>query len=99
MNRKHTTQEKFNELRRSQQELMEFKMRYTELYDFTPVGYVCLDIKGTILNADLTLADMLSTERSSLIDRPSSPHILFEDQDIYYRHLRGLAESKIAHGG
>ena len=82
------------ELHRSQQELMEFKMRYTELYDFTPVGYVCLDIKGAILNANLTLADMLSTERSSLINQPLSGYVLFEDQDIYYRHLRDLAESK-----
>ena len=83
------------DLHRSQQELMEFKMRYTELYDFTPVGYVCLDTKGVILNANLTLADMLSTERSSLMNQPLSGFILFEDQDIYYRHLRDLAESKI----
>jgi transcriptional regulator with PAS, ATPase and Fis domain len=56
------------EFQRSQQELMEFKARYTELYGFTPVGYVCLNIKGVILNANLTLADMLSLERSSMID-------------------------------
>ena len=82
------------ELHRSQQELMEFKMRYAELYDFTPVGYVCLDKKGSILNANLTLADMLSTERSSIINRPLSGYILSEDEDIYYRHLRDLAELK-----
>ena len=83
------------ELHRSQQELMEFKMRYTELYDFTPVGYVCLDTKGVILNANLTLGDMLSEERSSLINQPLSGYVLFEDQDIYYRHLRDLAELKM----
>ena len=77
-----------DELRRSQQELMEFKMRYTELYDFTPVGYVCLDIKGVILNANLTLAKMLETERSFLLNRPLSDHILPQDQDIYYLHLQ-----------
>ncbi|MCF8092579.1 MAG: response regulator [Desulfotignum sp.] len=82
------------ELQRSQQELMEFKMRYTELYDFTPVGYVCLDIKGVILNANLTLANMLSEERSSLIDQALSGYVHFEDQDIYYRHLTDLAGSK-----
>jgi two-component system, cell cycle sensor histidine kinase and response regulator CckA len=82
------------ELHRSQQELMEFKVRYTELYDFTPVGYVCLDIKGVIRNANLTLADMLSLERSSLIDQPLSGYVHFEDQDIYYRHIKDLAESK-----
>ncbi|MFO7749288.1 MAG: PAS domain-containing protein [Desulfobacteraceae bacterium] len=82
------------ELQRSQQELMEFKVRYTELYDFTPVGYVCLDIKGVIRNANLTLADMLSLERSSLIDHPLSGYVFFEDQDIFYRHLQELAGSK-----
>ncbi len=43
---------------------MEFKTQYTELYDFIPVGYVCLDMKGVIRNANLTLADMLSKERT-----------------------------------
>ncbi len=83
------------ELQRSQQELLEFKTRYKELYDFTPVGYVCLDVKGVILNANLTLADMLLLERSSLIDQPLTSYVFFEDQDIYYRHLTDLAESKM----
>lgn len=82
------------ELHRSQQELMEFKIRYTELFDFAPVGYVSLDVEGTILNANLALADMLSTERSSLINQTLSAHILFEDQDMYYRHIRDLYELK-----
>lgn len=83
-----------DELRRAQQELMEFKINYTQLYDFTPVGYVTLDSKGKILNANLTLARMLATERSALINRPLSDHILPEDQDIYYLHLKALFESK-----
>jgi PAS domain S-box-containing protein len=58
------------------------------------VGYVCLDVKGVIRNANLTLAEMLSKERRSLIDQPLSMYVHFEDQDIYYRHLKGLAESK-----
>ena len=82
------------ELHRSQQELMEFKKRYTDLYDFTPVGYICSDKKGVILTANLTLADMLSTQRSSLINQAFSGYILFEDQDIYYQHIRTLAELK-----
>jgi PAS domain S-box-containing protein len=82
------------ELQRSQQELLEFKTRYKELYDFTPVGYVCLDVKGVIRNANLTLADMLLLERRSLIDQPLTGYIFFEDQDIYYRHLKDLSESK-----
>ena len=82
------------ELRRVQQELMEFKINYTQLYDFTPVGYVTLDANGKILNANLTLARMLETERSALIERPLSDHVLPGDQDIYYLHLQALFESK-----
>jgi PAS domain S-box-containing protein len=83
-----------DELRRAHQELMDFKIHYTQLFDFTPVGYVILDSKGNILNANLTLTRMLSTERSTLIDRPLSDHIVSADQDIYYLHLRALSESK-----
>jgi PAS domain S-box-containing protein len=83
------------ELQRSHQELMAFQKRYTDLYDFTPVGYICSDKKGVILNANLTLADMLSTQRSSLINQALSNYILFEDQDMYYQHIRALAELKI----
>ena len=79
-----------DELRRAQQELMTFKIHYTRLYDFAPVGYVTLDEKGKILDANLTLARMLATEKSALVNRPLSDHILPRDQDIYYLHLQTL---------
>ncbi|MCF8092578.1 MAG: PAS domain S-box protein [Desulfotignum sp.] len=83
-----------DELRLAQQELTEFKINYTQLYDFTPVGYVTLDAKGKILNANLTLARMLATEKSALINRPLSDHVLPRDQDIYYLHLQALFASE-----
>ncbi|WP_020588726.1 hypothetical protein [Desulfobacter curvatus] len=55
------------ELLRSQQELMNSKIYYTRLYDTAPIGDFTTDSNGTIMNANLTLADMLSMERSSLI--------------------------------
>ncbi len=36
---------------------------------------------------------MISTSRADLVDRPFSAYVLFEDQDIYYRHLRKLFDS------
>ena len=81
-------------LQLTQQELTEFKINYTQLFDFTPVGYVILDSKGAILNANLTLADMLSMERNMIIKRRLSEYIRFEDQDIYFLHLQTLFESK-----
>ncbi len=82
------------ELQRSQQELVETQIKYTRLYDFAPVGYLTIGVNGMILNANLTLADMLAIERSSLIDQSLSVHIVSEDQDIFYQHLRRLADEK-----
>ncbi|MFO7913309.1 MAG: PAS domain S-box protein, partial [Desulfotignum sp.] len=83
-----------DELRRAQQELMAFKIHYTQLYDFTPVGYVTLNAKGKIFDANLTLARLLETERGSLFNRSLSEYILPKDQDIYYLHMQTLFASK-----
>ncbi|MBL9167656.1 MAG: PAS domain S-box protein [Verrucomicrobiales bacterium] len=43
--------------------------KYTDLYDFAPVGYFSLDEKATILEVNLTGAAMLGLERSGLTRR------------------------------
>lgn len=43
--------------------------KYTDLYDFAPVGYFSLDDQGRILEVNLTGAAMLGVERSRLINR------------------------------
>lgn len=81
------------ELYRSQQELLESKNCYTQLYDLSPVGYATLSSKGLLLNANLTLADMLLMERSQLINQPMSAYIVPEDQDIYYQYKKSLKDT------
>jgi PAS domain-containing protein len=82
------------ELRLSQQELLESRIQYEELYDFAPVGYLTISKKGLIQKANLTLADMLSMERRYLVNKPLFAHIIVEDQDIFYKHLKELFDSK-----
>lgn len=82
------------ELRRSQQELVESKDEYSQLYDLAPVGYVSLNLKGIILNANQTLAQMLFMEKNALIHQPFSSCVLFKDQDIYYLHLKKMCKSE-----
>ncbi len=60
------------DLRLSQQALMESKASYEELYNFAPVGYLTISKKGLILKSNLTFADMLSKERLHIINQPMS---------------------------
>jgi PAS domain S-box-containing protein len=82
------------ELLHSQQELSQSRISYTRLYDFAPVGYITLSLKGLILKSNLTFSGMVSMERTRLINQPLSAHILAEDQDVYYRHLRDLLDTR-----
>ena len=55
------------DLRQAQVKLEELKDRYLDLYDFAPVGYVTLNEKGLILEANLTAVRLLGVERQSLM--------------------------------
>jgi PAS domain S-box-containing protein len=81
------------ELRRAQAELEESRMRYLDLYDLAPVGYVTLSQQGLILEANLTAAELLGVARGALVQQPLTRFILPEDQDIYYRHRKHLVET------
>jgi PAS domain S-box-containing protein len=82
------------ELRRAQLELEEARDKYSDLYDFAPVGYFAISDKGVILEANLTGATMLGVERALMIGKPFSKFINRDDQDIYYHHQRELIETK-----
>jgi PAS domain S-box-containing protein len=81
------------ELRRAQEELIESRDRYTDLYDFAPVGYATVGKKGLILEANLTLAKMVCISRPELLNMPFSTFMVREDQDTYYRHRQEVLES------
>jgi PAS domain S-box-containing protein len=78
------------ELRRSQIALEESRTRYFDLYDLAPVGYVTLSPEGAILEANLTAADLLGTNRAALVRQLLSRFVLPEDQDVFYHCRREL---------
>ena len=81
------------ELRRAQGKLEAQKARYFDLYDLAPVGYLSLDERGLILEANLTASQLTGMPRGKLIAQPLTRFIHREDQDLYYRFRRGLAET------
>lgn len=78
------------ELRRTQLELEAARARYFDLYDLAPVGYITLNEKGIILEANLTLVDLLGLTRQAVVQRPLTRFIFPADQDIFYQHRRQL---------
>lgn len=63
------------ELQRAREELERALERFTDLYDFAPVGYCSIDESGIILEANLTSAALLGVERSRLINRRLLPFV------------------------
>ncbi|BEQ14180.1 PAS domain S-box protein [Desulfoferula mesophila] len=57
------------ELRRTQKELEDSRDQYFDLYDQAPVGYLSTDARGIILQANLTIANMLALPRGNLVGR------------------------------
>jgi PAS domain S-box-containing protein len=82
------------ELRKTQLELEVARDKYSDLYDFAPVGYIASSPEGLILEANLTVSKMLAVERSVLIGKPFTRFITREDQDTYYFHRQKLLETK-----
>ena len=58
------------ELQESQERLEESRSRYVDLYDFAPVGYCTLNLKGLIQEINLTAAALLEKPREYLIGKP-----------------------------
>src|SRR5208283_901385 len=83
-----------DELHRTQVELEATREKYFDLFDLAPVGYVSIDEKGIILEANLTAAALLVAERSNLLNQPLSRFIFGEDQDTYYLHHKRLFETR-----
>ena len=72
------------ELRFAQLELEAALEKYFDLYNLAPVGYITLNEKGIIMEANLTAAALLGQERSHLLRQPIVRFICREDQNLYY---------------
>jgi PAS domain S-box-containing protein len=57
------------ELERSRSEVEEGLARYTDLYEFAPVGYLTLNREGEIRQVNLTGARLLGLDRSHLVGK------------------------------
>ena len=78
------------ELRDAQVELAESRDRYSDLYEFAPVGYVTLDRLGKIVQSNLAVTGLLGIERRKLIGMPFSHYVDRDGQDQWYLHRQAV---------
>ena len=78
------------ELRKAQVIIENSNKRFSDLYDFAPVGYFTVEPEGRIKEANLTGSELLGLERAYLIGKPLPVFVHPEDKDMFYRHLISL---------
>lgn len=83
------------ELQRARDELEAALEKYTDLYDFAPVGYLTLDRDGVISEANLAGANLLGIERFALVNRRFWPFISAADRPAFGAFLKKVFESKV----
>jgi len=82
------------ELRNAQVLLEEARSKYSDLYEFAPVGYFTLDKMGLILDANLKGATLLGLEKSALRRTLFSRFVSRDEQDKYYFCRKNIFETR-----
>jgi PAS domain S-box-containing protein len=75
------------ELQGARDEMEVMLEKFTDLYDFAPVGYFSVDDQGLILEANLTGAALLGVERSRLVNRRLSRFVALRSRSIFLTFL------------
>ena len=79
------------ELIRSQEELELSRNKFSELYDFAPVGYFTFDPQGLIREVNLTGAQLLGRNRSALTEKRFESFIADpRDRALFAGHLAAV---------
>ena len=81
-------------LRDLQSELEQALQRYTDLYDYLPIGYVTLTRTGQIAQANLTAARWLRRERGQLVGMHMNWFLDAFDAGRFAAHLENCANSR-----
>ena len=82
------------ELQAARDELEAALEKYTDLYDFAPVGYLTFDHDGVIREANLAGASLLGTERSALVNRRFGLFVSAADRPVFGAFLHQVFQSK-----
>ncbi len=83
------------DLRETQLELSHAHDRYRDLYQSAPVGYLTLDQKGVIKQANATASELLGIEPDKLKNMQFPQLVPRDDRDRCYLYLRKVYKSQL----
>jgi PAS domain S-box-containing protein len=81
------------ELRRTRRDVEAALEKYTDLYDFAPVGFFSVDEAGVIQDANLTGAGLLGIERGRLINRRLQSFVAADSRVAWMAFLKRVFSS------
>ncbi|MBI2851174.1 MAG: PAS domain S-box protein [Chloroflexi bacterium] len=64
-----------------------------DLFNFAPVGYFILDIRGTISNANFTASHMLGVPRDKMINAPFTNFVDLQHRNTFLSYLEEIART------
>ncbi len=82
------------ELRKARDEMEAGLEKYSELYDFAPVGYLTLDKAGVIREANLTAATLLGIPRAPLVKQRLGLFMASADRPLLASFLQQVFQNK-----
>ncbi len=83
------------DMERAYQEALASQLRYKELFDFAPDGYVVTDNRGVITQANHAAAVLLRRPREFLVGKPLPFLLADESRRVFYRNLASLNEGRV----
>jgi PAS domain S-box-containing protein len=83
-----------DELRRTQVELEATRDRYVDLYDFSPAGYLTMDMQSKIVEANLRAGALLGVTRNKLIGQSLAGFIAPANADRFHRYCQGVLKTR-----
>lgn len=83
------------ELQQTRMEKEQLLERYTDLYEFAPIGYFTLDRDGTIHEVNLTGTSLIGLVRSKLIGRRLGVFMAIESQPAFRAFLARVFDSGV----
>jgi PAS domain S-box-containing protein len=78
------------ELQEARAQARDYRLRYQELFEFAPDGYLVTDATGLILEANFAAAELMQTRKEFLVGKPLGLLIAVGERQGFYTRLESF---------